>query len=140
MIALVSSIAMLTLAPFQVLRRTTRQTIERIDRDNKRLGALLGTSTTLTASEHTSDIATTAVACAAELTRARAAYLLVCGKSDDVPAELLESAGDDADKLFQSVGGPLTQVAELVMKHNRPAFKDSGSDSQEHEEIIHQQI
>jgi len=129
MIALVSSVAMLTLASFQVLRRTTRGTLDRIDRDNKRLAALLGTSTALTASEHTNDIASTAVACANELTGARASYLLVRSKSDDIPAELFGSAGDDADKLFQSVGGPLAQVAELVMKHNRPAFKNSGSDS-----------
>jgi len=129
MIVLVSSIAVLSLASFEVLRRTTRLTLERINRDNKRLAALLGTSTTLTASEHASDIASTAVACAVELTGARAAYLLVRSKSDDIPAELFGSAGDDSDKLFQSVGDPLAQVAELVMRHNRPAFKNSGSDS-----------
>jgi HD-GYP domain-containing protein (c-di-GMP phosphodiesterase class II) len=129
MISLVSSIALLSLVSFQVLRRATRQTLERIDRDNKRLASLLGTSTSLTASEHASDIATTAVSCAAELTEARAAYLLVRGKGEDMSAELFGSAGEGADELFQSVGEPLVEVAELVMRHNRPAFKTSGSDS-----------
>jgi HD-GYP domain-containing protein (c-di-GMP phosphodiesterase class II) len=129
MIAFVSSIALLSLASFQVLRRTTRQTLERTDRDNNRLAAMLSTSTTLTASEHTNDIAATAVKCAIELTGARATYLLVGNKSPDVPAELFGSAGDDADKLFQSLGSPLVEVAEMVMRHNRPAFKNSGSES-----------
>jgi HD-GYP domain-containing protein (c-di-GMP phosphodiesterase class II) len=129
MVALVSSIAVLSLASFQVLRTTTRQTLARTNRDNKRLAAMLKTSTTLTASEHTNDIASTAVGCAIELTGARAAFLLVHNKSQDSSAELFGSAGTDADKLYQSLGSPLVEVAELVMKHNRPAFKDSGSDS-----------
>ena len=46
MIALVGSIAVLSLLSFLVLRKTTHSTLERIDRDNRRLSALLGASTT----------------------------------------------------------------------------------------------
>jgi len=124
MIALVGSIAALSLLSFLVLRKTTHSTLERIDRDNRRLSALLGASTTLTASEHASDIAATSVTCAVELTGARAAYLLIRGKDPEAPAELFESAGADNDKLFQSIGDRVTELAGLAMDSGRPAIKN----------------
>ena len=124
MIALVSSIAVLSLLSFLVLRKTTHSTLARIDSDNRRLAALLGASTSLTASEYASDIAATSVACAVELTGAQAAYLLVRGKDPETPAELFESAGTDLDKLFQSIGGRIVELAELAMSSGRPAIKN----------------
>jgi len=124
MIALVGSIAVLSLLSFLVLRKTTHSTLERIDRDNRRLSALLGASTTLTGSEHASDIAATSVACAVELTGAQAAYLLIRSKDPEAPTELFESAGTDVDKLFQSIGGRVTELAELAMDSGRPAIKN----------------
>ncbi len=129
LIALVGSIAILSLLSFLVLRKTTRTTLERIDRDNHRLSALLGISTTLTASEHASDIAATSVSCAVELTGAQAAYLLIHGKDPEAPAELLESAGTDIDKLLQSTGGRVTELAELAMNNGRPAIKNGSGNS-----------
>jgi putative nucleotidyltransferase with HDIG domain len=124
MIALVGSIAVLSLLSFLVLRKTTHTTRARIDRDNRRLSALLGVSTTLTASEYASDIAATSVACAVELTGAHAAYLLIRGKDPGTPAELFESAGTDSDKLFQSIGDRMTELAGLAMDSGRPAIKN----------------
>jgi HD-GYP domain-containing protein (c-di-GMP phosphodiesterase class II) len=128
MIALVGSIAVLSLLSFLVLRKTTHSTLERIDRDNRRLSALLGASTTLTASEHASDIAATSVSCAVELAGAQAAYLLIRGKDPEAPAELFESAGTDIEKLFQAIGGRLTELAELAMNSGRPAIKNGSGD------------
>ena len=71
MMGLVTSIAILSFLSFLVLRKVTHSTLERIDRDNRRLSALLGASTTLTASDHASEIAAAAVACAVELTGAQ---------------------------------------------------------------------
>jgi len=122
--ALVSSIALLSLLSFLVLRKTTHSTLERIDQDNHRLAALLGASTSLTASEYASDIAATSVTCAAELTGAQAAYLLVRGKDAQTPAELFESVGAEAETLFQSLGERLTELAELAMTSGRPAIKN----------------
>jgi hypothetical protein len=124
MIALVGSIAVLSLLSFLVLRKTTHSTLERIDRDNRRLSALLGASTTLTASEYASDIAATSVACAVDLTGAHAAYLLIRGKDQETPVELFESAGTDSDNLFQSIGGRVTELAGLAMDGGRPAIKN----------------
>jgi len=124
MIALVGSIAVLSLLSFLVLRKTTHSTLERIDRDNRRLSALLGASTTLTASEYASDIAATSVACAVELTGAQTAYLLIRSKDPETPVELFESAGTDAEKIFQSIGGRVTELAGLAMDSGRPAIKN----------------
>ncbi len=128
MVALVSSIGILSLLSFLVLRKTTHSTLERIDRDNRRLSALLGASTTLTASEYASDIAATSVACAVELTGAHAAYLLIRNKDPEAPAELFESAGKDGDKLFQSIGGRVEELAGLAMDSGRPAIKNGRGD------------
>ena len=125
----VGSIAVLSLLSFLVLRKVTRSTLERIDRDNRRLAALLGTSTTLTASEHTSEIAATAVACALELTGAQASFLLVRGKDPAASAELFESAGRDCDKLFRSLGSQLAELAGLAMSNGRPAIKQPSATS-----------
>ena len=54
----------------------------------------------------------------------RAAYLLVRGKDPEAPAELFESAGTDTDKLFQSIGGRVTELAGLAMDSGRPAIKN----------------
>ena len=127
MIALVGSIAVLSLLSFLVLRKATHSTLERIDRDNRRLSALLGASTTLTASEHASDIAATSVSCAVELAGAQAAYLLIRGKDPEAPVELFESAGTDLEKQFKSIGGRLTELAELAMDSGRPAIKNGNN-------------
>jgi hypothetical protein len=124
MIALVGSIAALSLLSFMVLRKTTHSTLERIDRDNRRLAALLGASTTLAASEYASDIAGTSVACSVDLTGARAAYLLIHSKDPETPVELFESAGTDAEKIFESIGGRVTELAGLAIDSGRPAIKN----------------
>jgi HD-GYP domain-containing protein (c-di-GMP phosphodiesterase class II) len=124
MMGLVGSIAILSFLSFLVLRKTTHSTLERIDRDNRRLSALLGASTTLTASEHASDIAATSVACAVELAGAQAAYLLVRGEDPEAPAELFESAGTDIEKLFQTIGDRIAELAELAMDSGRPVIKN----------------
>jgi len=124
MMGLVASIAILSFLSFLVLRKMTHSTLERIDRDNRRLSALLGASTTLTASEHASEIAATAVTCAVELTGAQAAYLMVRGKDPEAPAELFESAGTDTEKLFHAIGSRITELAELAMNSGRPAIKN----------------
>ncbi len=123
MIALVASIAVLSLLSFLILRRTARTTLERIDRDNRRLSALLGTSSALTNSAHASDIAGNAVACALELTSAKAAFLLVRSKTPEAPLEVFESAGTDLEALLQSVGDRVMELGELTLSNGRPAIE-----------------
>ena len=129
MIAFVGSISILSLGAFLVLRRAIHTTLRRIDRDNRRLAALLRASTALTTSEYTSDIATSALACATELSGGDAAYLMVRGKEDGSPADLLGTSGKNAEKLFESIGGRLLELAELVMPEGRPAIRNGNGNT-----------
>ncbi|MCH8891373.1 MAG: hypothetical protein IH827_09905 [Myxococcales bacterium] len=89
MMGLVASIAILSFLSFLVLRKVTHSTLERIDRDNRRLSALLGASTNLTASEHASDIAATAVgALLKEMRPVAVGAVVVLGDEDGRSAEL----------------------------------------------------
>jgi putative nucleotidyltransferase with HDIG domain len=127
MIGFVGSIAILSLLSFLVLRKTTHSALARIDSDNRRLAALLGASTTLTSSEYASDIAAISVTCAVEITAAQAAYLLVRSKDPETPAELFESAGTDTEKMFQSIGDRVAELADLAMNSGRPAIKNGSN-------------
>jgi putative nucleotidyltransferase with HDIG domain len=127
MIGFVGSIAILSLLSFLVLRKTTHSALARIDSDNRRLAALLGASTTLTSSEYASDIAAISVTCAVEITGAQAAYLLVRSKDPETPAELFESAGTDTEKMFQSIGDRVAELADLAMNSGRPAIKNGSN-------------
>jgi putative nucleotidyltransferase with HDIG domain len=131
LMAMVGFIAVLSLVSFAILRRTTRQSLQRIDTDNRRLSAMLQISTTLTSSELASDIAGTTAACALELSGAEAAFLMVRGK--DGSPELFETEGDDAESLYRDVNAQVTELVTLAMSENRAAIKrassgDSGSD------------
>jgi putative nucleotidyltransferase with HDIG domain len=123
-LGLVSSIGVLSLGSFLVLRRAIHETLRRIDRDNRRITALLQASAALTTSEYTSDIATSTLEFATELSGTQAAYLLVCGKEDDSPAELLGTSGKHADKLFESIGERIIELADLVIPNSQPAIRN----------------
>lgn len=122
LIALVCSIAVLSFLAYLVLRRSTHQTLDRIDRDNRRLSSLLKNSQAMTSAEHASDIAARSVACAIELSDARAAYLLVRGKDVDLSPELFESAGKDAEIYYQSERTHLLAQSDWVIENGQPAI------------------
>jgi putative nucleotidyltransferase with HDIG domain len=121
MIALVGSIAVLSLAAFLILRHMTRQSLTRMDRDNERLEALLGVSSSLAAAQHVTDVTTTAARRSLELTAATAAYLF--HQEEDRPAVLSAMAGDDAEKRWPDLEMPLGSLVDLVIEHERPALR-----------------
>jgi GAF domain-containing protein len=122
LVATVCSIAVLSFLSYLVLRRSTAQTLKRIDRDNQRLASLLESSHTMTGSGHAGEIAARSVACAVELSDARAAYLLVRGKDEHQSPELFESAGRDAESHFQAASTHLLAQADWVIENGQPAF------------------
>jgi putative nucleotidyltransferase with HDIG domain len=119
--ALVASIALLSGGAFLILRQITRRSLRQMDRDNHRLAALLSVSSSLARAEHGRDAAVTAVRSALEIAEARAAFVLA-PTGDGRPPGLLVSAGADAEKLFESLAGPIGEVAELVLREGRPAI------------------
>jgi len=116
-----TSITVLSLASFLALRRTTRQSISRIDSDNRRLSALLGLSNSLATVEYGNFAAETAARTALELAGARASFVLTRGKPGAAP-ERIASSGKDAAKLEQQLVEPLVKLANLVMSEGRPAL------------------
>jgi hypothetical protein len=120
LVGLLTSIAVLSLGSFLVLRRTTRQSIERIDDDNRRLSALLGISNSLATVEYGNFAAETAARTALELAGARASFVLTRGEPGAAPARIA-SSGEDVAKLEQRLEEPLVKLANLVMSEGRPA-------------------
>ena len=80
LVGLVLSIGSLSLGSFFALRRTTHQTLDQMDRDNRRLGSLLKAAGAFANAQHEAEAAATAVRCALELTDADAVYAFVRGR------------------------------------------------------------
>jgi putative nucleotidyltransferase with HDIG domain len=125
LIALVLSVASLTLGSFLVLRRTTHRTVEQMDRDNRRLDLLVKASGAFGDALHGSESAATTVRCALELSEADAVYAFV--RADEAsPPTLLQSLGNDAEKLLEQHSRPITELLNLVMREGRPALRGPG--------------
>ena len=125
LIGLVLSIASLSLGSFFALRRTIRQTLEQMDRDNRRLESLLKAASSFPNAHHEGEAAATAVRCALELTEASAVYAFVRADRSKPPT-LLESLGKEAEKLLQRFAAPVSELVNLVMSEGRPALRGPG--------------
>jgi hypothetical protein len=125
LVALVLSIGSLSLGSFFALRRTTHQTLDRMDRDNRRLGSLLNAAGAFPNAQHEAEAAATAVRCALELTDANAVYAFVRADRSK-PPNLLESLGKGSEKLLQRLATPVAELVNLVMKEGRPALRGPG--------------
>jgi putative nucleotidyltransferase with HDIG domain len=125
LVALVLSIGSLSLGSFFALRRTTHQTLDRMDRDNRRLGSLLKAAGAFPNAQHEAEAAATAVRCALELTDAIAVYAFVRADRSK-PPNLLESLGKGSEKLLQRLATPVAELVNLVMKEGRPALRGPG--------------
>jgi putative nucleotidyltransferase with HDIG domain len=123
LIALVASIAVLSFASFMILRRTTRNALFHMDRNNARLSSMLQTSGALAAAQDIQDAVTTATRCAQSLTGATAAYTLVRKEGGEL--DLAASAGDGPIPLWQAREADLVALAELAIEGNRPALREA---------------
>jgi len=126
LIGAVASIAMLSLAAFLTLRRTTRSSLARMDQDNHRLQALLEVSGTLAGVGHATDAAEQATRAALPLVGGEASFVLVRGEPGAAPVRLAAS-GAAAEKLELEHVEPLVEVARLVMSQGRPALRGAES-------------
>jgi hypothetical protein len=125
LIALVLSIAALSLGSFLILRHTTHKTLEKMDRDNRRLESLLNASGAFANALHEAEAAATAVRCALELTEADAVYAFV-RPDRSKPPHVLESLGKGSEKLLERFGGPVTKLVNLAMSEGNAALRGPG--------------
>jgi len=128
LIAVVASAAILSLGSFLVLRRGTRRSLSRMDRDNHRLTTLLRVSTRLAGVQHVTEATDMAAQCALEVTDASAAFLLVAGTENPQPA-LAAAAGTDATKLYEKIGADLASLAALAIEGTRPVVREPDASS-----------
>ena len=97
LIALIFSIGVLSLASYLVLQRFTRQSLRRMERDNRQLQAILEASRALAAAPHRSAAGSALAACARSLTECTAALVMVEEKEDEnEPMTVLGEAGREA--------------------------------------------
>ena len=122
LVGAVVSIALLSLASFFTLRRTTKSSLAQIDRDNDRLTALLDVSSSLAGVAHANDAAEQAARAALTLADARASFVMVRGEPGTAPVRL-SAAGKEAEKLELELVEPLVETAKLVMSQGRPALR-----------------
>ncbi len=128
-IAAVVCISILSLASFLILRRSTRESLGEMDRNNARLQSLLEASGALASVRDGSDAASTTALCAYGLT---GGGIYIFGNNNATGAlQLLESTGKDADKLLEKHGDRLRSLANVVMKENKPAICGPGKSSKD---------
>lgn len=125
LMAMIASVAALSFGSFLVLRRTTRRSLRRMERDTERVTALLETSGALAASQDEQDAAVTATRGAHVLSEASAAFTLM-RKGPPESLELVASAGENALKLWESRSAELLDLARPVALAGRPAVRAPG--------------
>jgi putative nucleotidyltransferase with HDIG domain len=122
LIAVVTSIAILSLASFLTLRRSTRRSLARMDRDNRHLMALLDAAGNLASVQHSDDAAEVAANNGMALSDALACFVFSRSDPSATPVRI-GAAGADADKLEQRIALPLASLIDLVMSEGHPAMR-----------------
>jgi len=123
LIALVVSIALLSLASFVILRRVTRNTLASMNADNARLASLLDVSSKLAGAQHVTEATSRCARSALDLAGAPMAYVFLRTSGEEV-TNLAETRGENAEKVYQKIHAPLGKLVDLVLSGGRPALSD----------------
>lgn len=129
LIAAVTSIAVLSLGAFLVLRNMTLRSLAQRDRDNLRLASLLRLSSRLASAQHLTEATGTIAQRAADMTGSSHAFILLRGDDAEKAPTLAETAGEDTDRLYATIEEPLGAMVSLVLEHGRPALRGPGDGS-----------
>ena len=130
LIGMISSIGVLSLASFLILRHMTRSTLAQMNLDNARLATLLGVSGKLAAAQHVTDATNACARSALELTEAVVAYVFLRAQGEDA-VSLAGTSGKNASKLYEKIHPKLDGLVEQVMAEGRPALLSGPDDSGE---------
>jgi hypothetical protein len=112
------SVAVLTLGSFLLIRRTARQSLERMDADNSRLQGLLDASAKLASAKHANDVAGVTAAVALAVTGSTAGFLWM---RPDKEGRLALVASANGGQPGEAVRAELEKLAEVVVREERPA-------------------
>ena len=131
LIIVVSSMALLSLSAFLVLRGAAYRAISRMDEDNRRLATLLKASGAFAEAPHRAEAAKLVAQCALELTPGDVAFLLFREKSgDDGRWEVIQHTGENAASVYADHETLLREIAELVREKGRPVMRDADAESE----------
>jgi response regulator RpfG family c-di-GMP phosphodiesterase len=127
LIAGMVSIAVLSMASFLTLRRTTRRSLTQMDRDNRHLMGLLDAAGNLAAAQHADDAANVAANNGMILSDADACFVFSRSEADGALTRI-GVAGKDAEKIEERIAEPVAALLELVMSQGRPAMRAADAD------------
>lgn len=122
LIGVILSVGALSLGSFLILRRSTRQALDNMDGDNRRQASLLAAASAFGDSQRETEAAATTVRCALELSEADAAYAFLRTDASSEPV-LVESLGDNSEKLLEELAAPIAEMVKLVSTQNRIALR-----------------
>ena len=114
------SIALLSLASFLLLQRTTRQALNRATRDNRRLAELIDSSQALAGPVAADEVLDLALGSASALTNSPAAYF-VAVRGDGAHLTVRAARGPESDAVFQRHSAEIHELAALAMPASRAA-------------------
>jgi HD-GYP domain-containing protein (c-di-GMP phosphodiesterase class II) len=121
LIGLILSIAALSLGSFLALQRTTRQSLARMDEDNRHLAITLDAARSLAETNHRSDAAGTLASCALGLAMADAAFVLIRDKQEEGGLSLLAQSGDGATSIHATHQALIAELASRSIESGCPA-------------------
>ncbi len=131
LIVIVSSMALLSLSAFLVMRGVAHRAVARMDEDNRRLTTLLKASGAFAEAPHRAEAARLVAECALELTPGDVALLLAREKSgDDGRWEVIQYAGENAPSVYAHHETLLREIAELVREKGRPVMRGADAESE----------
>ncbi|HBZ71939.1 MAG TPA: hypothetical protein DEP35_20310 [Deltaproteobacteria bacterium] len=116
------SVAVLTLGSFLLIRRTARQSLDRMDADNGRLQGLLDASAKLANARQTSDVAGVTTAVALAMTGAAAGFLWMRSGKEARLSLVSSASGSQAG---EAVRAELDKLAELVAGDAKPLVSEA---------------
>jgi hypothetical protein len=123
LVGLALCIGLLSAAAFLLLRRVTLQTVARMQGDNRRLEALLETSSRLASASHEVEVATAAASCALRIAGAQAAFFVTKPKGGAMKLEA--AVGDRA--LYAPFEAQLGGLFARAIDEGRPVVWDAGA-------------
>lgn len=121
------SIGVLSLGSFFALRHLTRSVVAHMDRDNRRLSALLRVSSELGAAQHLAEATAIVARCGVELSGAESALVFAASDAGAAPV-LAATSGDLGVKLYEEQREALDEIARIVLESGRPLARGTGGE------------
>lgn len=121
LMVMVVSLAGLSLASFLALRRTVRKAVEQLDRDNKRLEALVRSSRRLAAATDDSEVRRIGLDSALSIAEGVAAFMIGSSAANS-EVKVVDSKGDRSQEILDSSLPELKRLAEKVFSDRKLAF------------------